>query len=240
MTSNPAPGNDAGWLDQAGRILSGLGFALVEPDRLSGDDTTHLLVAIHPQPTMKHFDPEAIDYWTIDDGRGRAVRLDREERFPVTADYAWGTIVLTDRLGVTNQFLSFGGAVRAAMDAETTVVADFGSHAPILRSSGHSQSGDPLGAEAAAFFARIKVPIDFVPGAESLIARAAPRTLYCAFIQNVRERLIQARTLREANRWLSEWSSREGQHMENAAPDHWKAGADLRKQLVAVEAIARE
>jgi hypothetical protein len=239
MNTDRALGNDSLWLDQADRVLAGLGFDLVEPDRLT-DDTSHLLVAVRPAPTLAHFDPEAIDYWVTESGRGQSARLDREGRLPLTSDFAWGTITLTDRMGVTNQFLSFGGTLRAAMTAGATLLADFSSHAPIVRGSGHSQTLDPLSAEAGAFFARIKVPIDFVPGAEALLARAAPRTLYCAFIQNVRERLIQARTLREANRWLADWSSREGQRMENGAPDHWKAGADLRRQLAAIEAIARE
>ena len=112
--------------------------------------------------------------------------------------------------------------------------------APILRWSGHSQETDPLAAEVGAFFARLKVPIDFVPGAEALIAKAAPPALYCAFIQFVRERLSKARSLRDANRWLADWGSREGQRMEAAAAEHWKAATELRRQLGAMEATARE
>ena len=73
-----------------------------------------------------------------------------------------------------------------------------------------------------------------------MVAKATPRTLYCAFIQYVRERLGQGRTLREANRWLAEWSSRESQRMESSAAEQWQAAADLRQQLEAAEAIARE
>ena len=235
----PLP-DDAGWLEGAGRILSSLGFELVEPDHTRNYETGHLLAALRPQPTLQHYDPETIDYWTSDGVRGHAARLDRETRFPMTTDYAWGRITLTDRLDVKNEFLSFGGALRAQTTADGTVLVDFSSHAPILRWSGHSQSTDPLAAEVGAFFARIKVPIDFVPGAEAIVSKAAPRTLYCAFIQHVRERLAQAQSLRDANRWLTEWSSRESQRMEAAATDHWRAAADLRRQLGAIEAIARE
>jgi hypothetical protein len=240
-TNNPEPVIDGSrWVDQAGRVLSGLGFELLEPDRMSGSDTSHLLVAIRPTPTLSHFDPESIDLWVTTEGKGRPLRLDRETRYPLTVDYTWGLISLTDRLGVTNQFLSFGGTLRAVMTPEATVMADFSSRAPIIRGSGHSQSVDPLAAEAGAFFGRIKVPIDFVPGAEAMLAKAAPRTLYCAFIQTVRERLLQARTLRESNRWLADWTNRESQRMEASAPDHWKAALDLRNQLAAIEAVARE
>jgi len=238
--TRPTVPDDSRWLDGVGRILANLGFELVEPDHSAPDDTSHLLAALRPQATLRHFDPETIGYWITDSDRGRAASLDREERFPVVADFAWGRITLTDRLGVKNEFLSFGGTMRAQMTDDTTVLADFSSHAPILRWSGHSQSTDPLAAEVGAFFARIKVPIDFVPGAEAMVAKATPRTLYCAFIQYVRERLGQGRTLREANRWLAEWSSRESQRMDATANEHWRAAAELRRHLGAVETIARE
>jgi hypothetical protein len=242
MTSEPQASipDESRWLDQAGKILANLGFELVEPNRPRGDDTSHLLIALRAQPTLAHFDPEKVDYWTTEVGRGRARLLDRETHYPISSDYSWGRIVATDRLGVRNEFLSFGGALRAQMTSDATALLDFGSRAPILRWSGHSQTTDPLSSEVGAFFARLKVPIDFVPGAEALISSSAPSTLYCAFIQYVRERLTQAKTLREANRWLADWTAREGQRVQAAAPDHWNAAVELRKQLSAIEAIARE
>jgi hypothetical protein len=233
-------GDDGRWLEQAGRLLANLGFELVEPDRLAGNETSHLLVALRPTPTLRHFDPETVDCWTCEAGRGKATRLDLETRYPISSDYSWGVISLTDRLGVVNQFLGFGGSLRAQMTPDATVMLDFSSDAPILRGSGHSQSIDPLAAEIGAFFARIKVPIDFVPGAEALVAKAPPLTLYCAFIQHVQEKLAQARVVREANRWRADWSSREVQRMEASTPEHWQAAADLRRQLGAIEATARE
>jgi hypothetical protein len=242
MTTDPnlASATDDRWLEQAARLLVNLGFTLVESDKTAGEETSHLLVALRPAPTLRHFDPESIGYWITEGARGRAASLDRETRFPIVSDFAWGRITLADRLGVHNEFLSFGGALRAQMTVDATVLVDFSSHAPILRWSGHSQATDPLAAEIGAFFARIKVPIDFVPGAEALVAKATPRTFYCAFIQYVRERLSEAHTLREANRWLAEWSSRESQRMESAASEHWLAAVELRRQLGAIETIARE
>ena len=237
---HPTLDDDGRWVEQAGRRLANLGFELVEADRVAGDPASHLILAFRPAPTLHHFDPETVDCWTCDSGRGKAVKLDRESHYPISSEYSWGPISVVDRMGVANQFLSFGGALRAQMTPEATVLIDFSSHAPILRGSGHSQAVDPLGAEAGAFFARIKVPIDLVPGAEALVASASPLTLYCAFIQNVRDRLTQARGLREANRWLAEWSSRESQRMESSAAEQWQAAADLRQQLDAAEAIARE
>ncbi len=232
--------DDGRWLEQAEKLLSGLGFCLDEPDLAHGIDAAHLLVGIRPQPTLAHFDPERIDYWVTESGRGRPRVLDRETSLPIAMDYAWGKIALVDRLGVRNEFLSFGGTMRAQATADGTAYVDFGSRAPILRWSGHSQASDPLAGEVGAFLARLKVPIDFVPGTEAIIAAAAPSTLYCAFVQFVRERLAQARTLREANRWLADWCLRESQRLQTGLADHWKAAADLRQHLSAVEAIARE
>jgi len=236
-----SPASDDGrWLEQVGRILAKLGFALIEPDRKRGDEKSHVVVALRAQPTLQHFDPETIDYWITEGARGRAAKMDRETRLPVASDFSWGRITLTDRLGVENGFLSFGGTVRAQMAADASVLVDFSSDAPILRWAGHSQSSDPLAAEVGSFFARIMVPIDFVPGAEAMVAKASPRTLYCAFIQYVRERLARAHTLRDANRWLADWTARESQRMETGANDHWKAAAELRRQLGAIEAIPRK
>jgi len=193
--------DDSRWAEDTARILDNLGFELVEPDRTRGSETGHLLVSLRPKPTLKHFDPDTIDYWINDGLHGHPAKLERESRYPLVGDYAWGQIGLTDRLGVQNMFLSFGGTLRALMAADASVLVDFSSNAPILRWSGHSQVTDPLAAEVGSFFARIKVPIDFVPGAEALVSKAGPLTLYCAFIQNVRERLTQAQTLRDANRF---------------------------------------
>jgi hypothetical protein len=242
MTTDPrfASSADDRWPEQAASLLTNLGFQLVEPDRTAGDEACSLLVALRPTPTLRHFDPESIEYWIAEGGRGRAARLDRETRFPVACDFTWGEIALTDRLGVRNEFVSFGGTLRAQMTPDGTALVDFSSQAPILRGSGHSQGTDPLAAEVGVFIARLKVPIDFVPGAEALIAKAAPLALYSAFIQFVRERLARARGLSEASRRLAHWCSRESGRMEAVAAEHWNAGMELRRQLGSMEAIARE
>jgi hypothetical protein len=228
------------WVDQADKLLTNLGFNLVEPDRSNGSTTSHLLTAIRPAPTLKHFDPEEIAYWATEANRGRAGKLDRDSRYPIDSTYAWGRITLTDRLSVNNQFLSFGGALRAEVTSAGLVLIDFSSHAPILRWSGHSQGLDPLTAEVGGFFARMKVPIDFVPGTEALVAAATPNTLYCAFVQYVYERFKRARSLSDANRSLADWSSRESLRLESVATDHWKAAQELRRHLGLIEAVARE
>ena len=232
--------DDARWVDSATRLLANLGFDLVEPDRTQGDEAAHLLIILRPQPTLQHFDPDQIDYWVSDGNRGSTAMLDREVRLPIVADFSWGQIKLTDRISVENEFLSFGGTLRAQRMPDASVLVDFSSNAPILRWSGHSQITDPVASEVGAYFARLKVPIDFVPGAEAVVAKAGPRTLYCGFLQHVRERLAQTQAFREANRWLMDWSGREASRMESTAADSWQAAAEMRRQLSAIEAIARE
>jgi len=231
-TDDRPPSTDAGWVEEAARQLANLGFELEEPER-PGDGACCLFVALRAQPTLRHFDPEEVAYWVTEGGRGRPASLDRQTRLPFESDYAWGRITVLDRLGVGNGFVSFGGQVRARMASDGTVYASFVSPAPILRISGHSQGIDPLAAEAGAFFGRIKIPIDFVPGAEAWIAGATPVALYSAFVQMVNERLRGARGLREANRWLAVWSGREAQRLQATAATDWAAATELRKSLAA-------
>ena len=84
---------------------------------------------------------------------------------PQSEDYSWGLIRLVDRLGVSNEYLTFGGHLDAAL-IDDVVVAAFASQAPLLRRGGHSQGWD-AGADAiGAFFARLMVAVDFKPGFE--------------------------------------------------------------------------
>jgi hypothetical protein len=232
MTTQDRPSSAGGhWLDEAARQLANLGFELEAPERPG--DPASLLVALRAQPTLRHFDPEQVNYWVTENGRGRPAALDRQARFPLESGYAWGRISIVDRLGVVNPFISFGGRIRAALDADGTAYASFESTAPILRVGGHSQALDPLAAEAGAFFGRIKIPIDFIPGAEALIAQATPVALYSAFVQAVAERLKGSRGLRDSNRWLASWSSREAQRLQAAAAPDWAAASELRGRLAA-------
>jgi hypothetical protein len=89
---------------------------------------------------------------------------------------------VVDRVPVENRFLTFGGDLRiAAIDPGLTVV-DLASPAPIVRWGGHSQGTDELAGAIGAFFGRLVVPIDFVPGAAPRIDAQPPGVLYRAFL----------------------------------------------------------
>lgn len=223
--------SESRWADEAGRLLANLGFTLVNSDHPGAPGAAYLVVALRDQPTLRHFDPEEITYWVIEAGRGRLASIDRDVAVAPAPEHAWGRITLTDRLGVRNQFLTFGGSLRVQALDPSTLAVGFASPVPILRWSGHSQGLDPLTAEVGAFFGRMMVPIDFNPGAEHLVSAASPLTLYAAFVQDVRERFIHSEALREAHVSIAGWGAREEQRLEADAPDDWAAASELRRQL---------
>ncbi len=219
------------WVDLAARELASLGFELEEPNRASGKSAYHLLVAIRPAPTLKHFDPEEIACWVTEADRGRAARIDRDSRLPIDTPFAWGRIGITDRLGLSNQFLSFGGRLRAAATPDATILVCFGSPAPILRWSGHSQDVDPFAAEVAGFFARLRPAIDFTPGVEASIADLPPLALYAALIADLRRRYVRSSALQEAHPGIDQLVARETRWLESSAPAECAAGHHLLQDL---------
>ena len=88
--------------------LADLGF-LASPDLPDRPGPASLLVAIRATPTLRHFDPESLDYWVAEGGRGARRTLDRDTPMPLEADLSWGQIQIVDRLKVTNEYLTFGG-----------------------------------------------------------------------------------------------------------------------------------
>jgi hypothetical protein len=125
----------------AGR-LAHWGF-LANPDLPDRPGPAFLLVAIRPLPTLRHYDPEAIDYWVTKGGRGALRTLTVRSRMPIDEPFSWGLIHLVDRLGVSNDYLTFGGLLDVAQVNEM-VIAEFVSPAPLLR---HRHAADVLGVD---------------------------------------------------------------------------------------------
>jgi hypothetical protein len=167
-------------LDEAADALADWGF-LAQPGQPSHTGPGYLLVAIRQQPTLTHFDPETVSFWISQDGVGQHVRLDHQSAMPFEARLAWGPIRITDRLHVSNEYLTFGGAVTAAREDGTTVVA-FVSPAPLLRRGGHSQGWDLAAQSVGAFFARLVAGAGRDRSFEIAAAKADPVTRYAAFI----------------------------------------------------------
>lgn len=230
--ARPWPGaGDGDWMAETSVDLAHLGFELrdgLAPGTVPGP---RLLVALHDVPTLEHFDPEEVTFWEAHAGRGRLAALNRRTVLPHTQPFSWGRIQVADRIPVTNQFLTFGGTLVAdAADAHLAYAA-FVSPAPIVRWAGHSQGVDPLVDEIGAFFARLMVPIDFQPDAETRIAQASAETLYAVFLQDASRRFRAGGHLRDEYPEVASRLGREARRIEHERPAAWEAGGDLLASL---------
>jgi hypothetical protein len=195
------------------------------PDLPDGPGPAFLLVALRPTPTLQHYDPEAVDYWVADDGRGSRRTLTNDTPMPRSEDFSWGLIRLVDRLGVSNEYLTFGGHLDAAL-IDDVVVAAFASPAPLLRRGGHSQPWD-AGADAiGVFFARMMVAVDYTPGFERSFAEAEPLTRYAAFVRDADQRRVQ-RCPKSSDETLDRLVRHEATRMRACAQTAWDAAGLL-------------
>jgi hypothetical protein len=223
---------------EAAPLVADLGFLLARDLPATGADAL-LVVALREVPTLRHFDPELVTYWRTDElGRGRPRDLTLEATLPVDAAISWGPIEIVDRLNETNTFFSVGGRLRAARLPDGSAVATFASPGPILSRGGHSQTYDRLAAELTAFFARVLVPIDFVPGAEAVVSRATPLTRYAAFLRFDLGRLVGSELVRESYGPDARVVRAEADRVRRRHPDDWEAGGRLLAELGLVRAAS--
>ncbi len=206
--------------------MAGLGF-LAEPDLPDRPGPAYLLVALRAKPTLRHYDPETVEYWVTAGGRGTRATLTHASRMPVEAEFSWGLIRIVDRLSVSNEYLTFGGQLSAdSVDGLSVVV--FVSSAPLLRRGGHSQGWDEGAEDLGAFFARLMVAVDYAPGFEAAIGRADPVTRYAAFIDDLAERYRRSQPLRSTHAELWRLLQVEEGRLRQREPEAWAAGIALR------------
>jgi hypothetical protein len=227
--STPPAQPDRPDLVAAARLLAHLGF-LAEPDLPDRPGPAYLLVAIRDEPTLAHYDPELVEYWVAIDRRGEVETLRRRTRLPIERPFSWGLIRIVDRLGVSNEYVSFGGHL-SADEIDGMTVAILTSPAPMLRRGGHSQGWDVGAATVAAFYGRLLLAVDFSPGFEALAAAAAPLDLYAVFIIETDRRYRRSPTLRSRQAGLSGLIRAEAQRLERDHPAAWKAGQVLARSL---------
>jgi len=225
------PGPLEPWAAEAADRLADLGFLLVDGDYAGAWGRPRLLVALRDVPTLRHFDPEAVSYWWFDRDHGKLNWLDRTRRMPVDRPISWGRVQVIDRIPVSNQFLTFGGRLRARVVDPSTIVASISSPAPILRWSGHSQGTDLLTDEVGAFLARLRVPIDYTEGAEAMVGQAGPLALYAAMLAESLPRLRRSRSLRRVQHGYFQFADAEAKRLQRDAPEAWQAGEALVRDL---------
>jgi hypothetical protein len=199
---------------------------LAHPDLPDGPGPAFLLVALRPAPTLQHYDPEAVDYWVTEGARGQRRTLTHDAPMPRSEDFAWGLIRLVDRLGVSNEYLTFGGHLDAAL-VDDVVVAAFASPAPLLRRGGHSQGLDPGADAIGAFFGRVMIAVDFQPGFEARFAAADPLTRYAAFVRDADIRCRRARATTRFDDEVVQLIRREAARLRADQPVCWEAAVEL-------------
>lgn len=226
-TSSSSPPDRASRLratEVAGRV-DDWGF-LTNPDLPDGPGPAYLLVALRPVPTLRHFDPEAVDYWVTVNGRGQRQTLTHDTRMPRSEAFSWGLIRLVDRLEISNEYLTFGGHLDAARIDDDVVVA-FSSPAPLLRRGGHSQGWDGGADAVGGFFGRMMIAIDYAPGFEAMFSDASPLTRYAAFIRDAAGRRRDSRCSELTDDEVGRLARREAMRLRADARPEWDAAGIL-------------
>jgi hypothetical protein len=209
----------------AAPLMRDLGF-LAMPDLPDRPGPACLLVALRDVPTLRHYDPEKVQYWASEDGRGVRRTLTRRTSLPIVEDFSWGMIRLVDRLQVTNEYLTFGGRLMAER-VDGVDIAVFTSPAPLLRRGGHSQAWDRGADMLGAWFGRLLVAVDFEPGFEAEVARAGPAARYAAFLAEAASRYGGSRELRAAEPGLWTLVHGEADRLRTERPVDWARGQRL-------------
>jgi hypothetical protein len=220
-----APGPPAQTLARAAERLVDWGF-LADPDLPDRPGPASLIVALRPSPTLRHYDPEVVEFWSTVNGRGSHQTITRQTPMPISAGIAWGEIRILDRIGESNGYLGFGGLCDAAMLGDTVIVA-ITSPAPILRRGGHSQGWDDGADAVGAFFGRLLVTVDYVPGFEARLAGATPLARYCAFIEDADARDRRMRTAGRDERPFAAIVRSEAARLRRHHPNAWCDGGEL-------------
>lgn len=217
-------------------LLDDVGFLLV-PGAPFAHGRAYLLVALRSAPTLAHFDPERVDYWTNIDGRGMAASLDWPSHAPEAQDFSWGVIRVVDRLNVSNEFVCFGGRLEVDRVQDVKVVV-FSSEAPILARGGHSQDWEVGSQEIYAYLGRLRAAADPRATLERRLAAMSPVARYAAFVAESVE-TIAAGERRADWRWASRLTLLdERRRLRDRYPADWTAGDDLARELDAGPASA--
>lgn len=210
----------------AAQLLRDWGF-LAHPDLPDKPGPAYLLVAIRARPTLRHYDPELVEFWVTDEtGRGVREAVTYASRLPREVEVSWGRISVIDRKGVTNQYLTFGGQLTAwRIDEE--VICVFSSPAPLLRRGGHSQGWDAGSQNVGGFFGRFRAAAGYEREFEALAARADPVARYAAFVNELVARYRASDYLRDHYPRLWTLMAQEERRLKGEHPSAWEGGADL-------------
>jgi hypothetical protein len=225
IRQSPPPGEAAPDLVVAAHRLAPWGF-LADPDLPDRPGPASLIVALRERPTLRHYDPEVVEFWSTEDGRGAHETVTRATKMPLSTGVSWGEIRILDRLGESNGYYGFGGRCDAEMIDGALIVA-FTSSAPILRRGGHSQGWDDGADAVGAFFGRLLVTVDYLPGFEERLARTTPLARYAAFIWDAQQQCRNMPITTLELRPFAATVRSEASRLRADHPDAWDDGGKL-------------
>lgn len=211
------------------RLLADLGFLLIpaDPDTPS---LAYLFVALRGRPTRAHFDPEVIEYWTRLGQRSTTGSIDRATHLPIDTDLAWGEIRIVDRLGVANEYLTFGGRLDVER-IDGMVVAVFSSPAPVLCGIGHSDAFDVGGQSVAAFFGRLRAAVGSARSLEAHACSVTPIARYSAFLADSLGRPATSEALHSLDPLTWAMLMRNQRRLQRDHADDWRSGVSLSAEV---------
>jgi hypothetical protein len=210
-------------------LLDELGFLHVPGPPLSAS-RAYLFIALRRKPTLRHFDPERIDYWSASGPVGSRATIAVREPLPAVGEYEWGQISIVDRLNVANDYVSFGGQLSVER-TNGLMVAVFSSDAPILARGGRSQGWDPLAEEAAGHIARLRAAVGRSRALEASALDCPPVALYSAFVIDELAREGAAARVVDWHPQSRALLRREARRLSTERPLDWATGDDLARQL---------
>lgn len=211
-------------------LLAKLGFLHV-PGRPPADGLAYLFVALRPRPTLRHFDPERVDFWLNVDGRGTRSILDRSTPMRGEFEYAWGVISVVDRKSVVNEFVSFGGVV-SVRRIDDVLVAVFRSSGPIAARGGHSQGWDFGAEEMGGFMGRLRAAAGASRSLELKLAELSPLAIYSVFVVDSLIRHRDRHGLLVGDERIVEMLRDEQHWLQAQFPEDWAAGQQIAERLV--------
>jgi hypothetical protein len=214
-------------------LLDDLGFLLV-PGRPTASGTAYLFTALRPRPTLRHFDPERIEYWVSVDGHGLPATLEWSMPVVPPRPYSWGLIRVIDRLGVSNEFVSFGGQLDAAR-FDDVLVAVFSSDAPIEARGGHSQEWEPGSSSVTAFLARLRAAADPRHELGQRLAQTSPTAIYAAYVAISLDRYLASERSLGPSTEIANELRREEHRLRSQSAGDWVEGIALAEAIALAE-----
>jgi hypothetical protein len=218
----------------AAGLLGDWGF-LADPDLPDRAGPAYLLVAIRAHPTLRHYDPELVEFWVTDEmGRGTRETISYASHLPRRVEFSWGRISVVDRKGITNRYLTFGGTLTAERIGGE-VICVFRSPVPLLRRGGHSQGWDAGAHSVGGFLGRFRAAAGYEAEFERLASNTDPVTRYAAFVNEFVARYRSSEYLRDHYPRLWTIMLTEERRLIGQRPAQWSSGAAL---LEATKSVA--